>query len=151
MYTKKIYFSGDNFHKLKSIFENTHGVVNITAGYVSAYDVRSYVNFVSREIENVAGIEIEFNPKKIDLSTLMDMLFNTVDPYSDNKSGVYYATHEDAPQVELHLNFIANRGKQLAVTQSELTINDPNSNTKFARKCYVDIGQLREFSPLTKN
>ena len=137
MYTKKIYFSGGDFHELQEVFSDVPGVLNVITGYIESSDVS--------EDSATAGIEIEFNPKKMDLSMLMDVLFAVVDPYTQ-KTGVYYLSGEDEPQVELHLNFIANRGKQPAVSCVGLTINDPNSNPKFARKCLARASRLKKFT-----
>ena len=133
MYTKKIYFSGGDFHELQEVFNDVPGVLKVIAGYIDSAD----------EI-NIAGVEIEFNPKKMDLSMLMDILFAVVDPYTQ-KSGVYYTSGEDEPQIELHLNFIANRGRQPAVSCVSLTINDPISDPKFARKCLAKASRLKKF------
>ena len=134
MYTKKIYFSGGDFHELQEVFTDVPGVLNTATGYIQ-----------SSIAENINGIEVEFNPKKMDLSMLMDILFTVVDPYTQ-ETGVYYTSGEDEPQVELHLNFIANRGKQPAVSCVGLTINDPNSNPKFARKCLAKASRLKNFT-----
>ena len=134
MYTKKIYFTGGDFHELQEVFSEVPGVVNTLTGYIET----------SGEAAE-SGIEVEFNPKKMDLSMLMDILFAVVDPYTQ-RVGVYYASGEDEPQVELHLNFIANRGKQPAVSCVGLTINDPNTNPKFARKCLAKAERLKKFT-----
>ncbi len=134
MYTKKIYFSGGDFHELQEVFSDVPGVLSSVAGYIETSDG-------TKE----SGIEIEFNPKKMDLSMLMDILFAVVDPYTQ-QAGVYYTSGEDEPQIELHLNFIANRGKQPAVSCVGLTINDPNSNPKFARKCLARAARLKKFT-----
>lgn len=146
MYTKKIYFSGGNFNELKSIFAELRGVVNVTFGSISASNVFSYANPEPRSFENIFGVEVEFNPKKNDISTLMDELFTAISPYVENNSGVYYAMGEDAPQVELHMNFIANRGKESVGSNAAITINDPNNNPKRARKCYAVMGRLTKFT-----
>ena len=145
MYTKKIYFSGGNVNELQEIFRDVPGVVNVLVGTVTAKNIRSYVEPEPQTVENISAVEIEFNPKRRDLSVLMDVLFTALNPYVENNLGVYYSTGEDEPQVELHLNFIANRGKQPAVSSASLTINDPNSNPKFSRKCFVRIGRLTNF------
>ena len=44
------------------------------------------------------------------------------------------------------MNFIANRGKQLAATSATLTINDTTLKQKFVRKCYASVGRLKNFS-----
>ncbi len=146
MYTKKIYFSGGNVRELQEIFADVPGVVKVLVGTLNARNVHSYVNHEPQSLENVAAVEIEFNPKKMDLSMLMDVLFNVLNPYADKTLGVYYTSGEDEPQVELHLNFIANRGKEPVVSKACLTINDPNNNPKFARKCFAKVGRLSSFT-----
>lgn len=144
MYTKRIYFSGGNVHELQEIFSDLPGVVNVLIGKLSARNVHSYVNPEFQTIEGVESVEIEFNPKKMDLSMLMDIFFNVFNPYAD-KLGVYYNSGEDEPQVELHVNFIANRGKEPVVSKACLTINDPNIEQKFSRKCLVKVGRIKNF------
>ena len=144
MYTKKIYFSGGNVRELQEIFNDLPGVVSVLVGKLSARNVHSYVNYEPQTIEDVPSVEIEFNPKKMDLSMLMDVLFNVLNPYTDKTLGVFYSSGEDEPQVELHLNFIANRGKEPVVSKACLTINDPNID-KPVRKCFVRVGRLINF------
>ena len=144
MYTKKIYFSGGNVNELQEIFTDVPGVLSVLIGKLSARNVHSYVNHDPQTLEDISSVEIEFNPKKMDLSMLMDVLFNVLNPYADKTLGVYYNSGEDEPQVELHLNFIANRGREPVVSKACLTINDPNVD-KIVRKCYVKVGRLINF------
>ena len=144
MYTKKIYFSGD-LNILIETFSGVKGVVKVTAGNIDAQNVISYVNREPRTLENISGAEIEFNPKKIDISTLLDILFNNLNPYAENNLGVYYAMGEDAPQVELHMNFVANKGKCPASSSAALIMNDPNSNPRLNRQCFVNFGRFKNF------
>ena len=144
MYTKKIYFSGDTDILLET-FEGVNGVLKVTAGFIDAKNVVSYADREPRSIENFAGVELEFNPKKIDISTLLDILFNNLNPYEDNNLGVYYSAGEDAPQVEVHMNFVANKGKCPATTSAALIMNDPNSNPRLNRQCYVHFGRFKNF------
>ncbi len=143
MYTKKIYFSGGNVRELQEIFIDLPGVVKVLIGKLSARNVHSYVNPEMQTLENFPAVEIEFNPKKMDLSMLLDVLFNVLNPYADKTLGIFYSSGEDEPQVELHLNFIANRGREPVVSKACLTINDPNN--KIIRKCLVNVGRLIEF------
>ena len=146
MFTKKIYFSGENFHKLQNIFENLQGVVKVLPGFIDAENISSQVKPEKFSAEKICGVEVEFNPKKTDLSTLMDNLFSAINPYAEKNLGVYYKSAEDEPQIELHINFIATLGSQPAVTNAQLTINDTNLNSKTARKCFVACGRLKNFS-----
>ena len=143
MYTKKIYFSGGNVAELQEIFSEVPGVLSVLVGKAAAKNVHSYVNHEPQVLEDISSVEIEFNPKKMDLSMLMDILFNVLNPYAENNLGVYYSSGEDEPQVELHLNFIANRGREPVVSKACLTINDPNN--KIVRKCFVKVGRLINF------
>lgn len=145
MYTKKIYFTAENFDELKKVFENLCGVEKIVGGKISAKNVSSQVQPELHEIENIFGAEVEFNPKKMDLSTLIDILFEKFNPYKENNLGIYYSSGEDEPQIELHMNFVATKGKQMVSSCANLTINDPNSNPNLARKCYVKVGRLKNF------
>ena len=145
MYTKKIYFSGGDVRELQEIFCDLPGVLNVTVGNLSARNVHSYVNPEPQTSEKIPAVEIEFNPKKMDLSMLMDVLFTVLNPYADKTLGVYYNSAEDEPQVELHLNFIANRGKEPVVSRACITVNDPNSNPRRARKCFAQVGRLVNF------
>ena len=145
MYTKKICFSGGTGNELQEIFIDLPGVVSVLVGKLSARNVHSYVNPEPQTLEDIPAVEIEFNPKKMDLSMLMDVLFNVLNPYADKTLGVYYASGEDEPQVELHLNFIANRGKEPVVSKACLTINDPHVD-KPVRKCFVSVGRLISFA-----
>ncbi len=145
MYTKKIYFSGD-LNILIETFEGVKGVIKVTAGNIAAQNVISYAYREPRSIEKISGVEVEFNPKKIDVSTLLDILFNNLNPYEENNLGVYYSMGEDAPQVELHMNFVANKGKCPASTGAALIMNDPNSNPRLNRQCYVNFGRFTNFA-----
>lgn len=144
MYTKKIYFSGGNVRELQEVFACVPGVVNTLVGTLSVRNVHSYVNQEPQTLENIPCVEIEFNPKRMDLSMLMDVLFSVLNPYVDNNLGVYYSSGEDEPQVELHLNFIANRNREPVVSKACLTINDPNID-KPVRRCFVKVGRLISF------
>lgn len=157
MYTKKIYFSGGDFHELQEVFANVTGVVATKTGYINADGEATYESVASGKVSAVMGVEAEYNPKKTDLSILMDILFAVVNPYEENGQGkckgamyacgVYYASAEDEPQIELHINFIANRGKKPAVSCVGLTVNDPESDVRLMRKCYVRALKLKNFSP----
>jgi len=155
MYTKKIYFSGGDFHELQELFAWLPGVTDTRVGYINAADCADYDRVARGEIKAYMGVEVVYNPKKIDLSKLMDVFFAAVNPYAPDgqgkhrgemfRSGVFYVAAEDEPQVELHLNFIANRGKTPAANCVGLTVNDPNSDPKLARHCYSLAGELQNF------
>ena len=143
MYTKKIYFSGGDFHELQAVFSGLPGVVTTRVGYLTG----------EGNDDEVHGIEVEYNPKKVDLSMLMDILFAVVTPYRPDgqgkaigkefRAGVWYTDAEDEPHLQFYMHFLASRGKAPAATAAGLTINDPNS--KAVRKCYAKAVPLKDF------
>lgn len=155
MYTKKIYFSGGDFHELQEVFRGLPGVTDTRTGYINADYETDYEEVAAGNVQAYMGVEVVFNPKKMDVSKLMDVFFAVVNPYVPDgqgsargemyRAGVFYADAEDEPQVELHLNFIANRGKPPAVSCIGITMNDPNSNPKLARHCYCLAKPLERF------
>ena len=157
MYTKKIYFSGGSFYELQEVFSRVPGVISTTCGYIDSDTANpDYNSVLNGESGAAFGVEVEFDPKKIDISMLMDILFSVINPYVKDKqgdceghmyrSGVYYVQDEDEPMVAYHMNFIHNRQKALAVTEANITINDPNSAPVGARRCYAAAGYLKNFT-----
>jgi len=156
LYTKKIYFSGGDFHELQEVFAHVPGVVATCTGYINGERDTTYADVAAGRSKAYMGVEVTYNPKKMDISKLLDMLFAVVNPYVPDgqgkarggmyRAGVFYVHGEDEPQIQLHLNFIANRGKAPA-TGGELTLNDPNSNPKLARRFCAVSAPLRHFQP----
>ncbi|MDD3115327.1 MAG: peptide-methionine (S)-S-oxide reductase [Anaerovibrio sp.] len=133
MYTKRIAFSGGDVRELQAVFDGIPGVVSVQAG-----------NILLPETENgteIHGVELVYNPKKMDLSTLMDILFTVVNPYSPDgqgqaigaafRPGVWYMDAEDKPQLEFYMNFLANRGRQ-----------------EQCRRCFAKALPMTDFQPL---
>ena len=111
MYTKKIYFSGGSFHELHEVFSLVQGVVSTTAGYInSEVEAPQYEEVIRGKTGAAMGVEVSFDPKKIDVSMLMVILFTVTNPYSKDRqgkcegpmyrSGVYYDSAEDEPIVD---------------------------------------------------
>ncbi|MBQ1613507.1 MAG: peptide-methionine (S)-S-oxide reductase [Selenomonas sp.] len=155
VYTKKIYFSGGDFHELQAVFVRVPGVTAVRTGYINGEKPADFASVASGQVKAYMGVEVTYNPKKVDISKLLDMLFAVVNPYVPDgqgkargtmyRAGVFYSSPEDEPQVQLHLNFIANRGKPPVVGTAGLTVNDPNSNPKLARKMCALAGPLQNF------
>lgn len=157
VYTKKIYFSGGDFHELQEVFAHVPGVTAVRTGYINGDGRENFADVTSGKVKAYMGVEVTYNPKKMDVSQLMDLLFAVVNPYVPDgqgkargemyRAGVFYVRGEDEPQVQLHLNFIANRGKAPAVGNAGLTVNDPNSNPKLTRKLCAIAAPLGNFQP----
>ncbi len=155
MYTKKIYFSGGSFYELQEVFRQISGVEAVHAGYINAERKVSYSEVRDGSVSAIMGIEVIYDPKKMDISMLMDILFSVVNPYEKDgqgkakgamyQSAVYYVPGEDEPMVQFHMNFIQNRDRPISASLAQLTVNDPNRNPKFSRQCYAKARVLRNF------
>ncbi|WP_196590334.1 peptide-methionine (S)-S-oxide reductase [Pectinatus frisingensis] len=157
MYAKKIYFAGGNFHELQEVFSRIRGVLSATAGYINSDAVAPSYEKVAGDMTGAAmGIEISYNLKEIDLSTLLDILFAVINPYCRDergnmyRSGVYYCDKEDEVIIEFYMNFLRMRYKAPAVTAANVTVNDPCSDNKAVYKCYAEAVPLRNFYPAEK-
>ena len=111
MYTKKIYFAGGSFYELQEVFARIEGVIGVTTGYINSETQNpTHEEVLTGRTGAAMGVELSFDPKKIDLSSLMDILFAVINPYSKDRqgdcfgpmyrSGVYYTSAEDEPMVE---------------------------------------------------
>lgn len=156
MYTKKIYLSGGDFHELQEVFSHVKGAVDTKVGYINAAMPQpSYEQVAQGEVDAVMGLEVAYNPKEVDLSSLLDLFFTVVNPHVRDQegdckgrmycSGVYYSAAEDEPMVEFHMNFIRNRGKPPVAANAALTMNDPNCNPKLARGFFTEAAPLQNF------
>ena len=166
MYTKKIYFSGGSAYELQEVFEHVPGVRSTRVGCMNPAPAEgdalppggvAFEAVLAGRLQGTVGVEVTFDPKKIDLSMLLDILFAVVSPYEPDgqgtsrgamfRVGVYYEQAEDEPQLEYHLNFIASRGKPPATVCASLTVNDPISDQRQMRKCYARARRLTAFCP----
>ena len=135
MYTKKIYFSGGDFHELQAVFTGLPGVVATQTGYLRG----------EGNDDEVHGIEVEYNPKKVDLSMLMDILFAVVTPYRPDgqgkaigkefRAGVWYTDAEEP--VSFTYEIVGDAGEPYWFSASELEPSDAGLNV------YVDALTIR--------
>ena len=158
MYTKTIYLSGGSFYELEAVFSKIKGTEKVTTGYITAgKEVTSHEAVLRGDFPAILGIKVEYDPKKIDLSSILDVLFTVVNPYLENQaedlkgpmyqSGVWYNSGEDEPIIDYYMNFIRNRQKTPAATEAGLTMNDPNSDKVNLRRLFAKAGRLINFSP----
>ncbi|MBR2215487.1 MAG: peptide-methionine (S)-S-oxide reductase [Selenomonadaceae bacterium] len=156
LYTKKIYFAGGDFHELQAVFANQRGVTETRTGYINAEGEADFAAVATGKVKARMGVEVAFDPKKTDISTLLDILFAAVNPYVPDgqgkargemyRAGVFYTSAEDEPQIELYLNFIATRGKPpTGGACTEIIVNDPNSDQRRTRKLCATAERLKNF------
>lgn len=136
---KKLYLSGEAA-TLKEAFAGLRGVDAVTGGNVEA----------SNDLK-IKGVEIDYNPKKIDICELLKTYFETVDPYVLAEDpllqpAVVYCSSEDIPQIEYYARYMQSRGAEPAAALGNLIMNDSITPGREIRKMLVNYGRLINFT-----
>lgn len=150
LYTKNIYFAGGNFYELQELFSRVRGVVATKAGYINSCTANpQHKDVLAGGTGAAIGIKISYNPKRIDLSTLLDILCTVIDPYTPNKqkkyagnmyrNGVYYDEQEDEAIVQFYMHFIKSKRQKSSSMMSDTGM--------LGRKCYMEALPLKNFYP----
>jgi peptide-methionine (S)-S-oxide reductase len=85
----KIVLAGGCFWGLQAVFEHVKGVKNVTSGYSGGtLKNPSYEQVSSGETGHAESIEIEYDPSKVTLGTLLKVFFSVAhDPTELNRQG----------------------------------------------------------------
>lgn len=136
---KTLYLAGEAA-ALTDALENLRGVEALTAG-----------KMLAESGLEAKGIQIAYNPKKIDICELLKNYFETVDPYvlAEDKllqPAVIYSSSEDVPQIEYYARYMQSRGAEPAAALGNLIMNDSITPGREIRKMLVNYGRLKEFT-----
>lgn len=136
---KTLYLAGEAA-ALAAALENLRGVDSVTAGKILAQSGLE-----------AKGVEVAYNPKKIDICELLKNYFETVDPYvlaEDTllQPAVIYTSAEDVPQIEYYARYMQSRGAEPAAALGNLIMNDSITPGREIRKMLVNYGRLQEFT-----
>ena len=152
--TKRICLSGADMYELEEVFTGRRGIVSVRTGYINAAPEAAHEDVANGAAGGRMGVEIVYDPKKIDISQLLDLHFAVVTPYSIDgqgyvrgsmyRAGVFYESAEDEPQIQLYLTFLAGKGRCPA-TGEHLTLNDPNSSADARRVMHATMERLTSF------
>ena len=136
---KKLYLSGEAA-ALQEAFAALRGVDAVTSGKAEA----------SNDLK-IKCVEIDYNPKKIDICELLKTYFETVDPYVLTEDpllqpAVVYCSSEDIPQIEYYARYMQSRGAEPAAALGNLIMNDSITPGREIRKMLVNYGRLISFT-----
>ncbi len=136
---KTLYLAGEAA-ALAAALENLRGVDSVTAG-----------KMLAQSGLEAKGVEVAYNPKKIDICELLKNYFETVDPYvlaEDTllQPAVIYTSAEDVPQIEYYARYMQSRGAEPAAALGNLIMNDSITPGREIRKMLVNYGRLQEFT-----
>ena len=108
---KTIYFAGGCFWGVEAYMARIYGVSEVVSGYANGTGENpSYEDVISGDEGFAETVEVTYDPKRITLETLIDYLFQVIDPTSLNKqgndvgvqyrTGIYYSDETDAEPVK---------------------------------------------------
>lgn len=135
---KKLYLSGEAA-ALKEAFAELRGVDAVTSGSADA----------SNDLK-IKCVEIDYNPKKIDICELLKIYFDTINPYVLAEDpllqpAVVYCSSEDIPQIEYYARYMQSRGAEPAAALGNIIMNDTITPGREIRKMLVNYGRLINF------
>lgn len=156
MFTKDLYLAGGSYYGLQEVFSRVYGVVKTEAGFANCSAENPTKAMVSSgNVEAKECVKVTYNPKKIDIGMLLNVFFTIINPYTDGiqgknvgpqyRSGVYYTSKEDVPQISYYLVFLQNRGVSKQVTESSLVMNEFEGEGKVRPKVRTEMGELKNF------
>ncbi len=156
MFTKDLYLAGGSYYGLQEVFSRVYGVVKTEVGYANSNVENPTRVMVERgDADAKECVKVTYNPKKIDIGMLLNVFFTIINPYTDGiqgkyvgpqyRSGVYYTSKEDVPQISYYLVFLQNRGVSKQVTDSALVVNEFEGEGKVRPKVRTEMGELKNF------
>lgn len=136
---KELYLAGVA-EDLTAALANLRGVEAVTAG-----------KLLAESGLEAKGVQVAYNPKKIDICELLKNYFEVVDPYvlAEDKllqPAVIYCSSEDVPQIEYYARYMQSRGAEPAAALGNLIMNDSITPGREIRKMLVNYGRLKEFT-----
>lgn len=108
---EKIYFAGGCFWGVEAYMNRLYGVADVVSGYANGKGKNpSYADVIKGDRHFAETVEVTYDPERTSLDTLIDRLFQVIDPTSENKqgndvgiqyrSGIYYTDKADAKTVK---------------------------------------------------
>ena len=109
---KSIVFAGGCFWGVEAYFKLIEGVKNTEVGYIAGPGKTTYEE-VCRAAGHAEAVHIMYNPATVSLRTLLDHLFNIINPTSINKqghdvgvqyrSGIYNYNDEELVEIQAYI------------------------------------------------
>lgn len=155
---KDLYLAGGPFYGIQEVFSRVENVVDTVAGYAnSQIENPTKEQVESGEAGAVECVKVTYNPKRIDICALLQVFFTIVNPYTDGiqgkckgpqyRTGVYYTSREDAPQISYYMLFIQNRGNNHPISESCMVMNEFEGERQFRPPVRTEMKILENFYP----
>lgn len=146
-----IYLAGGYVYDLQEVFSRTYGVVNTEAGYVNCSDAEASKECIAAGNTDAAlCVRVEYNPKRTDLGTLLQLFFKLINPFAEPthpkyRTGVYYEHSDDLFQIEYYFRFLRMRGTEPVTTDSNIVMNDSVTRNLDTRPILTEMKRFQNF------
>lgn len=128
--TSVIFFAGGCFWGTEHFFKQVDGVTATEVGFANGHDENpTYDDVIRKETGYAETVKVTYNPKKVDLTLLLDLYFLTIDPTSLDKqgndigdqyrTGIYYTSDQQLPSIKERIK--AENAKHQAPVVVEVT------------------------------
>ncbi len=153
---KELYLAGGPYYGIQEVFSRIKGVVETVAGFAnSSKECPRKEEVESGAVTAVECVKVIYNPKKIDIGSLLSIFFTIINPYTDGiqgkckgpqyRSGVYYISSEDVPQITYYMSYIQNRGDSRQMSKSCLVFNEFEGSKKIRPPIRTEVKKLENF------
>ena len=138
---KDLYLAGGSYYDLQEVFSRMPGIEAAVAGIAS----------VKGGAEPAECVKVTYNPKLMDITSVLEMYFNVVDTYTPAaeprlRSGIYYVYGEDAIQIEYYMRFFQTRGCEPQAALGNLIVNDSYDARQQRPPLQTELGRLASFT-----
>lgn len=155
---KDLYLAGGPYYGVQEVFSRLYGVTDTTAGWAnSSEEGLTKERVATGGTGAVECVRVTYNPKKIDISMLLNVFFTVINPYTQGiqgkcsgpqyRTGVYYTSGEDVPQISYYMAFIQTRGLARPMSESCLVVNEFEGEGARRPKVQTEMKRLENFQP----
>lgn len=129
----EIYFAGGCFWGTEHFLKQIRGVESTQVGYANSTVANpSYEQVCSGKTNAAETVKVVYDPEEVNLSLLLNLYFQTIDPTSLNRqgndrgtqyrTGIYYINKADLPTINQAIQALATQyNKPIAVEVEPLT------------------------------
>lgn len=125
---KTIYFAGGCFWGVEKYLLFIPGVVRTEVGYANGRTENpSYEDVCRRNTGHAETVKVDYDPSRLDLSFLLELFFEIIDPTSLNRqgndvgeqyrTGVYYIDDSDKAVIEAAVSVVATKAEAPVVVE----------------------------------
>jgi len=160
---KEIWFAGGCFWGVEAYFARIYGVAKTTVGYADGKtETTSYRELF--KTDHAETVQVSYDPQKVSLQTLLEYLFNIIDPTSIDKqgndsgrqyrTGIYFKDDEDSEIIKIAISKQQQKYK-LPIATDVKGLNNyilaEDYHQDYLEKnpngyCHVDFSSLRKSS-----